>query len=112
MLENLEVLEKDGIYDRVKKLKDEGYRLVTMTCERAGDSLEIIYHFDLNYSMRNLKATVEKDANLKSISTLFPGAFLIENEIQDLFGLTFEGLTIDYKGKLYMVPDGPQKPMA
>lgn len=112
MLENLESLEKDGIYDRIKKLKEEGYRFVTLTCERAGEDLELIYHFDLNYTMRNIKVTVSKDAHVKSISTLYPGAFLIENEVQDLFGLTFEGLTIDYKGKLYMVPDGPEKPMA
>jgi ech hydrogenase subunit D len=62
--------------------------------------------------MRNLKVMVEKDDNVKSISTIYPGAFLIENEVQDLFGLTFEGLTIDYKKKLFMVPGGPEKPMA
>lgn len=112
MLENLEEVEKNGVYDKVKKIMEDGYRFVTLTCERTGDSLEIIYHFDLNYTMKNLKVMVEKDSTVKSISTLYPGAFLIENEVQDLFGLTFEGLTIDYKGKLYMVPGGPEKPLA
>ena len=34
------------------------------------------------------------------IGILF-GAFLVENEIRDQFAVTFDGLVLDYQGKLY-----------
>jgi NADH:ubiquinone oxidoreductase subunit C len=46
--------------------------------------------------------TVSKDTAVSSISGVYLAAFLVENEIQDLFGIHFEGLVIDYDRTLYL----------
>jgi NADH:ubiquinone oxidoreductase subunit C len=112
MLDNIILIEKDHIPLESSLLKALGYRFAAMTCEKDGEEYELIYHFDKDYSLRNLKVIVTGSEPIPSISGIYPSAFLIENEYQDLFGFTYEGLTIDYKGNLYLTPDGPKTPMA
>jgi ech hydrogenase subunit D len=111
MIPNIVSIEKDEIVEETKKLKQSGYRFAALTFEQAGDNIELTYHFDLNYELKNLRVTVEQKASVKSISPLYPSALLIENECQDLYGLTFEGLLIDYKGRLYLAESAPKTPM-
>jgi ech hydrogenase subunit D len=110
-LDEFIVISKQDILSEVGKMKDQGYRLVAITCEKEGESFELIYHFDLNYEMKNIKVTVEPKDTIPSVSKIYSAAFLIENEYQDLFGFTFPGLIIDYKGKLYLTEDGPKTPL-
>lgn len=105
-------ISRDNLLDEVSALKEDGFRLVTVTCEREGDGYELIYHFDRDYSMKNLKLLIGVNENVMSISHIYPPAFLIENEYQDLFGLTFDNLIIDYKGSLYLAPGAPKSPFA
>jgi ech hydrogenase subunit D len=51
--------------------------------------------------LKHLRLTVAKDAFVPSLSPVFFAAFLVENEIQDLFGVRFQGLVIDYGRTLY-----------
>lgn len=104
-------VEKDNILGETSKLKLQGYRLAAVTCVQEGDNLELTYHFDLNYEMKNLRVLVEQAATVSSISSVYPSALLIENEFQDLYGLKFEGLLIDYKGRLYLAENAPKTPM-
>lgn len=85
----------------VTKLKAEGYRLVTMTSvEIDPENMEILYHFDKDLVLKNLRLTVKKGGNAPSISGVLFTAFLVENEIRDQFGIMFDGLVLDYQGKL------------
>ena len=93
----------DILLGEIAKLKVAGYRFVTMSCvELNADMLEILYHFDKNFNLKHLRMTVHKGADIPSISPLYFSAFLVENEIQDHFGLRFEGLVIDYDRTLYL----------
>jgi ech hydrogenase subunit D len=86
----------------VTKIKADGYRLVTLTSvEIDAENMEILYHFDKDLVLKNLRLTVKKGASVPSISGALFTAFLVENEIRDQFGITFEGLVLDYQGKLY-----------
>ena len=92
----------DSIVGEAAKAKAEGYRLVTLTCvELDAASVDLLYHFDRNFELRHLRLTVAKDALVPSLSPVFFAAFLVENEIQDLFGVRFHGLVIDYGRTLY-----------
>jgi ech hydrogenase subunit D len=104
-------IKKDELLDNVQTLKNQGYRFVTATAQKEGDYYEITYHFDINYTFYNLRINVIAQEKLPSISRIYAGAFLIENEYQDLYGFRFENLTIDYKGRLYLTPDSPQNPL-
>lgn len=89
------------IVAEVTKLKAEGYRLVTMTSvEIDAENMEIIYHFDKDLVLKNLRLTVKKGGSMPSISGVLFTAFLVENEIRDQFGIMFDGLVLDYQGKL------------
>ena len=117
MLDNLVEIEKDKIFDEVGILKVNGYRFVAASCEqvastseRVGELFEISYHFDLNYEMRHLRIFTEAFGEIKSISSIYPAAFLIENEYQDLYGFEFTGLIIDYKGNLYLSKKAKKTP--
>jgi ech hydrogenase subunit D len=105
------VLEKENLAEDVNSLKAKGYRFAAMTCEQEGENYELTYHFALGYDMKNLRISSIRSEKVKSISAIYPAAFLMENEIQDLYGLEFEGLIIDYKGKLFLSSDGPKTPM-
>lgn len=111
MIPNIVEIDKDLIVEEARKMKASGHRFVAMTFEQVEDKVELTYHFDLNYKLSNLRFTVDQKATVNSISSLYPSALLIENECQDLYGLTFEGLLVDYKGRLYLAENAPKAPM-
>ncbi len=88
---------------QVLKLKSDGYRFVTITCnELDADSMDLIYHFDKDLVLIHLRFQVKKGATVPSISPVFFASFLVENEIDDQFGLKFSDLVLDFGGSLYL----------
>lgn len=94
-------VEKSDLVGKVAEFIAEGYRLVQVGCSTLRDAYEITYSFDREYRFRNLRITVAADEEVPSISAIYPNAFLYENEIHDLFGVTITHMTIDYRGTLY-----------
>lgn len=112
MLDNVKLIEKDKVLEEVNTLKLYGYRFVSMTCDETENNMyELSYHFDINYKMKHLRIVIKPEDTIESISRIYASAFLIENEYQDLYGFTFTGLSIDYKGRLYLTPKSVQKPL-
>lgn len=95
------VIERDHLIGRVEEFNKQGYRLVQLHCTKVGDTYEINYSFDLDYQFRNLRIVVGGQAEVPSISGIYWGAFIYENEMHDLFGLTIHGMTVDYRGHLF-----------
>lgn len=103
MLANELNVGADSLLGEAARLKRDGYRFVTMTALRInGNRTEILYHFDRELHFRHLRLTVTGDESVPSITPIYFGAFLAENEIRDLFGILFEGLVIDYRGTLFL----------
>jgi ech hydrogenase subunit D len=93
----------DQVVGACAQKKAEGCRFVTMTCSALDpDTVDILYHFDKSYQLEHLRLTVPRHAPLPSISDVYFAAFLVENELQDLFGLRFRGLALDYNQTLYL----------
>lgn len=93
----------DTVVGESAKTKAEGYRFVTMTCVKLDETMvDILYHFDKDLEPKHLRLTVSRDTPVPSISTVYFAAFLVENEIQDLFGLRFQQLAINYDRTLYL----------
>jgi Ni,Fe-hydrogenase III component G len=111
MLQNSVLIDKDKIEEEANNLKMYNYRFVAMTCDKEGEEYEITYHFDLNYEMKHLRIMVKPEDTIKSISPIFSAAFLIENEYQDLFGFNFSGLTVDYRGNMFLAASSPKTPL-
>lgn len=106
-----ETVDRENIVQRVEKLKQEGYRFVTITCvEVVHGRAELLYHFDLDLALIHLRCVADAAGPLPSICPLFAAAYLVENEIQDQFGLVFAGLVPDYQRTLYLEDDGTDPP--
>ena len=53
--------------------------------------------------MRTLRLTGGEEETVPSITQIYPGAFLQENEAAELFGGKIESMAQDYHGKLYRI---------
>ena len=96
-------LVKGQLSSEVLALKNKGYRFVTMTCVDLGDSFDLLYHFDLDLKLTHLRLNVAKaDRVVPSISGIYFAALIIENETLDHFGITFDGLALDFGGHFYL----------
>lgn len=103
---NTEAITKETLVSRVNDLKSQGWRFVTITClELDETTLEFIYHFDKDLRLTHLRMQSPKKDPVPSISASFFAAFLVENEIIDQFGTTFENLVLDFGGTLYLDED-------
>lgn len=111
MLPNETAATLADLLDKVRSYKRDGFRFVTCTGLRAGDGVDIIYHFDRDYELHHLRLHIGPEQEIPSISGIYPGAFLAENELQDFFGLKVVGLPIDYHGRLFLTEDAPIAPM-
>ena len=99
-----QVITPIGVGDVVAKAeqaKKDGYRLVQIGCTKIGDDFEIIYVYDKDFALLSYRITVKEDVVIPSISSVYFGAFVYENEIHDLYGLHVSGINIDFKGTFY-----------
>jgi ech hydrogenase subunit D len=94
-------VEVGKLIGKIEEFRDGGYRLVQINCSKIGDVYEINYSFDKDYVFRNLRITVTADTEIPSISGMYWGAFIYENEMHDLFGIKVRGMNIDFKGHLF-----------
>jgi ech hydrogenase subunit D len=90
-----------NLIGKVEEFRDGGYRLVQINCSKIGDVYEINYSFDKDYVFRNLRITITAATEIPSISGMYWGAFIYENEMHDLFGIQVRGMNIDFKGHLF-----------
>ena len=102
MLKDLLPIGIDNLLRETAAVKTAGYRLVTLTCTALDENhFDILYHFDRGLALKHLRLEVAAETPVPSISPIYFAAFLVENEIQDLFGIRFTELAIDYERTLY-----------
>lgn len=111
MLTHVKETPVEHLLSEVWELKRKGYRLVTLTCSDLGDAHDILYHFDKQYELEHLRVRIPRGDSLPSITELFFAAVLVENEIQDLFGLTVSGMVVDFKGRFLLSEGAPAAPL-
>lgn len=111
MLEQVTAVSPENLVGETARIKVEGYRFVTLSCVELDEkTVDILYHFDRDLQLIHLRLTVPKDMPVPSISPVYFAAFLVENEIQDLFGIRFQGLAIDYDRTLYLESEVKKTP--
>lgn len=111
--QNFEAVEPSRIYSKVADMKANGYRLGQMCgVVLDDDTYEIIYSFDKEHQLYNLRMQIPSDgAVVESVTPIYWPAFIYENEIQDLFGVKFDHSELDYGGTFFKVAEPtPWKP--
>ena len=110
MMKINEEVTLENVIGKVATMMVSDYRFVTMTAVDCDEYFDIYYHFDKNYELYTMRLKVEKPSVVPSISKACFAALIVENEIQDLFGITFTGLVVDYEKHFLLAPDAPEKP--
>ena len=96
---------------RVARFHDEGFRFATATCVDRGDHLDVYYHFDRDLELHTIRTPVAAGEKVPSLTPVYLCAFLVENEMSELFGLAVEGMAVDFGGGLLLAVDAPRMPM-
>lgn len=112
MIDNITEVTQATVASEVLRLKNAGYRLVTMTCTEIDESdLDILYHFDKDLELAHLRMRQPKNRPVPSISGILFAALLVENEIRDQFGVSFDGLILDFNRTLYLDAEVTEVPL-
>lgn len=99
----IKMISANDLLMEALKIKNEGYRLVAITCTNK-DGMELSYSFDKNYELMTLRFVTDTDTEVSSISIIYPYSFLYENEIKELFGVKIKGIKPDFNDTLYKIP--------
>ena len=92
-------IEAASLRDDAKRRLAEGWRLVQACSTTLPDTFEVNYSFALPGRFEHVRVVVPRATPaMPSITPVYGAAFAYENEIHDLFGITFEGLTLSYNG--------------
>jgi ech hydrogenase subunit D len=105
MIQDYSAVTPDALLSAVRDLKGEGYRLVQICGTLKEDGIEVMYSFDKDHIAKNLKVLLAQDEKIESISGEYWPAFIYENEVHDLFGITFKHLALDFGGKFYKITE-------
>ena len=96
-------VDPESLITEVLKLKHRDYRLIQICAANAGDGFDVTYSFGKEYKMVGLRLSIMPDDEIVSISDIYAPAYLYENEMHDLFGITVKMMSMDYHGNLYRI---------
>lgn len=95
-------VEPAALRDEAARRHAGGWRLVQICCTTLAETFEINYSFALPGRFEHLRVVLPRATpTVTSITPSYSAAFAYENEIHDLFGVTFEGLTLNYNGAFF-----------
>ena len=119
----------DELLGHAAQMKAQGRRFVQCHATRGAGitqaegqepipTFELTYSFsdDANRALSHVRVIVTQGQSIPSVSSLFPAAFMFENEMHDLFGIAVKGISIDYQGGFYHLhypapmAQAPEKP--
>ncbi len=96
-------IESGHLLETVQDMKADGYRLGQVCCTKLENGFEILYSFDKDHVLRNLRLILGEEEEISSITGIFWPAFIYENEMHDLFGVKFKHMALDYEGNFFKV---------
>jgi ech hydrogenase subunit D len=112
LIQDIETIEASALLARIADIKSSGYRLGQACATKVEDGVEILYSFEKDETLKNLKVRLDdRNPEIQSISGIYWSAFIYENEMHDLFGVTFRNLALDYGGHFFKIAaDTPWNP--
>jgi len=105
MIQNFVPVTASELVEKVQDLLADGHRLGQICCTKTGDEFELLYSFDKDHVLFNLKMIIAEGQEVRSISNVCWHAFIYENEMHDLFGIEFKHSALDYGGHFFRVAE-------
>lgn len=79
------------------------YHLSTITGDDVGDGVRLLYHFWSSYGITLDTLLPYDNLHMPTLTDLIPGAAFYEREVQEMLGVTFEGL--ETPGPMFLPDD-------
>lgn len=95
----------ETLLPEVRQLKADGYRLSQICAANVEQGVQILYTFDEDHVLKNLRLIISGDEEVQSITDVYWPAFIYENEMHDLFGIKIVGNALDYGGDFFKVSE-------
>ena len=102
------MIDDTTLLARAAMYRDAGWRLALINAtavlpseEYPSGAFDVSWSFARDGAFEHLRQRVLPGDEVPSISGLFGGAFLFENELRELFGINVTGIAIDLQGQLY-----------
>ncbi|MDR1404555.1 MAG: NADH-quinone oxidoreductase subunit C [Candidatus Methanoplasma sp.] len=102
-IQNFEEIKAEDLTEIIRGFKTEKYRLCQICASNIEGDTELIYSFDLDHELFNIKATVRNGGGMESITGIYQPASIYESEIHDLFGIEFTGSRPNRGGKFFVL---------
>lgn len=84
--------------------KAKGMRFANIHAVKVKDGFQLFYTYvKPRGHAENYRCFIPDGQVVPSITPIFISAFFFENETHDLFGVPFEGISVDYHGTFYQV---------
>jgi ech hydrogenase subunit D len=104
LIQDIQSVEASDLLAFVADAKTAGYRLGQACATKVEGGIEVLYSFEKDETLKNLKVCVDdKTPELQSITGIYWAAFIYENEMHDLFGIAFKNLALDYGGHFFKI---------
>lgn len=101
----IEPVAASDLLATVRNMKAEGYRMLQICATKVSEGFEILYSFDKDHELTNLKVTIPEEEEVQSVTGEYWGAFIYENEMHDLFGIKIVNNELDYGGHFFKVAE-------
>lgn len=105
MIQDIQNVTASELLGRVRNLKADGYRLGQACATTKENGFEILYSFDKDHVLLNLRLVIGEDEEVESVTKEYWQAFIYENEMHDLFGIKFLHNALDYNGHFFKVAE-------
>ncbi|MDR0596148.1 MAG: NADH-quinone oxidoreductase subunit C [Clostridiales Family XIII bacterium] len=104
LIQDIQLTAASDLLGAVADMKTAGYRLGQACATKVDGGIEVLYSFEKDEALKNLKVSLGDNApELQSISGIYWAAFIYENEMHDLFGITFKNLALDFGGHFFKI---------
>lgn len=102
--QSFSILDAKDLKSFAQSRKADGWRYVQTLAVNTESGVDVVYSFMKDASLENhtVKAVGKGDV-LDSITDSYLEAFVWENEIHDLFGVSFKDIALDFEGTFYAV---------
>lgn len=101
--QSIEPVAASELLSKARDMKNEGYRLLQICATKVSEGFEILYSFDKDHELFNLRLTIPEEEEIQSVTGEYWQAFIYENEMHDLFGIKIKNNELDYGGHFFKV---------
>lgn len=98
---NFKIIEASCLLDEAKSLRSRGYRFSHAFADQVEDGFELVYSFDNEEHLINLKVTIKEDEEVHSITFIYWTAFSVELDMAREYGIGFKYVDSKYISEFY-----------